>query len=120
MKEREAVLVLKTEVEGDLSALQRIVAKIVIPPEALAALPSTEPTVAATAFEVHKYYSISENLMRRVARAFENALDPSEWHKHLLSRMALNIPGIRPALITGEIRGQLDELSARLRDGPVS
>lgn len=110
MKELEPLLVLKTEIENDLCALNRIVERLKTSPQALAAMAPDDPHVPAVAFEIHNHYSVSENLMRRVATAFENALDPREWHKQLLGRMALDIPGVRPALLDPELRDRLDEL----------
>ncbi len=110
MKNFEAVLVLKRELENDLAALERIYRRIALSPDRVGALEASDPAVAATAFEIHNYYSVSENLMRRVAVAFENALEPSEWHKQLLSRMSLEIPGVRPALLGHELRDLLGEL----------
>lgn len=110
MKDPEALLVLGREIENDVLALERIAERLRVPPERVASLASSDPVVAAVAFEIHNYYSVCENLMRRVAMAFENALDRSAWHRQLLARMALDIPGVRPALIVPEVRDRLDEL----------
>ena len=110
MKDPEALLVLGREIENDVLALERIVERLDAPPDRIAALASSDPVVAAVAFGIHNYYSVCENLMRRVATAFENALDRSAWHRQLLARMTLDIPGVRPALIEPEVRDRLDEL----------
>jgi hypothetical protein len=110
MKEVEAVITLKMELANDLSALETVKGRIGPSPEEIRALAANDPVVAQAAFELHNYYCVSENLMRRIAVAFENALDPSDWHRQLLSRMALAIEGVRPALLDKPLRARLDEL----------
>ena len=110
MKDREAILTLRTEITGDASALSHIAERLTTSPESLRTLSPCDPIVAAVSFEIHNYYCVSENLMRRVATAFENALDPREWHRQLLSRMSLEIEAVRPALIDAALRQKLDEL----------
>jgi hypothetical protein len=110
MKDLEPIITLRVEIENDVAALRRIRERIKTSPDALGSLTPEDPVLAATAFEIHNYYGVSENLMRRVAVAFENALDPGEWHKQLLGRMSLNIEGIRPALFDPDLRGRLDEI----------
>jgi hypothetical protein len=109
MPSPEALATLRREMANDLTALTAVAQKIRTTPERLRA-EAPAASLVVVAFEIHNYYSVSENLMRRVAVAFENALDPTEWHKQLLARMALDIPGIRPALIDAPLRASLDEL----------
>jgi hypothetical protein len=45
-------------------------------------------------------YTIMETLFLRVSQFFENSLSASEWHKELLEKMRLEVPGIRKAVIT--------------------
>ena len=48
-----------------------------------------------------------------MANAFENSVtDLSRWHTELLRRMALDIQGIRPALLSTESTELLNELRA--------
>jgi malonyl CoA-acyl carrier protein transacylase len=110
MPSLEAIITLQRELANDVLALGRVAGKIAMTPDRLRAAASSDSSVTAAAFELHNYYSVSENLMRRVAVAFENALDPGEWHRQLLGRMCLDIPGIRPALMDTAVRARLDEL----------
>ena len=110
MSDLEAIITLRAELVNDAAALVRVLERIRTAPEKLRTLSSPDSSVAAAAFEIHNYYSVSENLMRRVAVAFENALDPTTWHKHHVARMSLEIPGIRPALVDPGLRARLDEL----------
>jgi len=64
----------------------------------------------ATAYELHRGYNIMELALERVCRACENHLDPGrDYHERLLERMALDLPGIRPAFLSGQARRQLRE-----------
>jgi hypothetical protein len=45
-------------------------------------------------------YTIIETLFFRISQHFENSLSKSEWHKELLEKMRLEIPGVRKAAIS--------------------
>jgi uncharacterized protein YutE (UPF0331/DUF86 family) len=69
--------------------------------------------IESTAYQLHNLYNAIEDLFKIVAGAFENNVtDLSRWHTELLRRMTLTIEGIRPALISKESAGYLDELRA--------
>lgn len=56
----------------------------------------------ALGFTLHSAYGVLENYFLRVSKFFENALTAEKWHKSLVEKMALEIPGVRPALFTEE------------------
>lgn len=56
------------------------------------------------------YYNCIETFFFRTSQAFENNLEPEKWHKSLLQKMSLDIPGIRPAVISQKTFEMLDEL----------
>ena len=61
-------------------------------------------------YQLHNLYGAFEQLFEEVARFFENRVDDARYHADLIRRMQLDIPGIRPALLSeGSARG-LDEL----------
>lgn len=55
-------------------------------------------------------YTCIETILFRIARVFENHLDAREWHKELLQKMRVEIPGIRKAVLSREAYTLLDEL----------
>jgi uncharacterized protein YutE (UPF0331/DUF86 family) len=62
---------------------------------------------------LHNFYTAFEDLMREVARTFENTVDDTtRYHRELLKRMKLNVAGIRPALVSEASFRILDELRA--------
>lgn len=69
-----------------------------------------ELDLAALGYTIHNVYGIVEGYCFRVAKFFENGLDDESWHRDLLRRMTLEIPGVRPALLMRETWVALDEL----------
>jgi hypothetical protein len=103
--------VLRAEVQGQLNKIEQVFATL----EGRASewAPDDVATVESVAYQVHNFYSAIEDLMKIVAKAFENSIaDLSQWHTQLLNRMTLEIEGVRPALLTTETATLLDELRA--------
>lgn len=67
---------------------------------------------AALGYTLHAVYTSMENYFLRIAKAFENDLPGESWHRELLDRMQLEIPGVRPALLDRESVRVIDELRA--------
>ena len=67
---------------------------------------------AATGYFLHNFYNGCENIFGMIARFFENDLGPQSWHRDLLKRMKLEIPGYRPRLIDEETFILLNEFRA--------
>jgi len=67
---------------------------------------------AATGYFLHSFYNGCENIFGMIARFFENDLGPQSWHRDLLKRMKLEIPGYRPRLIDEETFVILNEFRA--------
>jgi hypothetical protein len=55
------------------------------------------------------YYTCLETAFVRISKFFENSLENDRWHKHLLEKMVLDIPGIRKAVLRNESYNLLDE-----------
>jgi hypothetical protein len=55
-------------------------------------------------------YTCIETILFRIARAFENHLDPNQWHKELLRKMRIDVPNIRKAVLSRNSYQLLDEL----------
>ncbi len=78
---------------------------------------STQPTdrekISHLSYLLHNLYSALEELFREVAKTFENRIeDLSRYHRELLQRMRLTIPGIRTNLLSETSFLILDELRA--------
>jgi hypothetical protein len=62
------------------------------------------------ALNLHGFYTGVEHIFEDIARTLENSVPSgSEWHMDLLTQMAGEIEGIRPAVISRETRACLDE-----------
>ncbi len=62
---------------------------------------------------LHDFYVAAENIFKTVAREIDEFVPQDEkWHRNLLLQMTLDIPDVRPALITKETAGKLDEYRA--------
>lgn len=56
------------------------------------------------------YYTCLETIFLRISQHFENHLDGKRWHADLLSKMTLEIDGVRKAVITDSTHALLVEL----------
>ena len=67
-------------------------------------------SIDSMSYQLHNLYSAFEQMFEEVARSFENRVDEGRYHTDLLRRMQLRIEGVRPALLSEETAGALDEL----------
>lgn len=62
---------------------------------------------------LHDFYVAAENIFETVAREIDEALPiDSKWHRKLLLQMSMDIPDVRPPLISKETVAKLDEFRA--------
>jgi hypothetical protein len=65
----------------------------------------------ALAFETERYYTAVEALLQRVLRTVDGDVPSGPgWHQDLLRAAAVDIAGVRPALVTPAIVAELREL----------
>ena len=106
---KDPILALKGLIEDELTALQRIVGWT---EEALTKLPE-EPSqleMHGLAAYIHQFYTGIERIFERIAVWLgEERPKGSYWHVELLSRMAEEQKGTRPAVISGTLRDRLEE-----------
>lgn len=71
----------------------------------------------ALGFTIHSMYGVAENYFLRVSKYFENGLPPDRWHRALVEKMALDIPGLRPALLedVSDFRDAMELMKFRQR-----
>lgn len=63
--------------------------------------PDDEAILESIAYQIHNLYCATEDLLKMVAKYFENNIsDSSQWHSLLLQRMSTEIPNIRPAFLS--------------------
>ncbi len=78
--------------------------------ERLGNFKESQEKVDSMGYKLHNLYCAYEELFEIVAKYFENQVEPERYHADLLRRMKLNIPGVRPALISEGTYALLDEL----------
>ncbi len=65
----------------------------------------------ALGYKLHALYCAFENLFKITANYFENNIDSKKaYHRELLKRMKIEIPGVRPHLLSEKSFKLLDEL----------
>ena len=70
----------------------------------------TPVSAVVVADALSRYYTAAETLFFRVARVFENSVEGNRWHAELLDRMGMEIPGIRPAVLSAATQSALRDL----------
>jgi hypothetical protein len=66
----------------------------------------------AIGYLLHNFYNGCENIFKLISRFFENDFGPDTWHRDLLKRMKLEVPGYRPKVINDELYTLLDDFRA--------
>lgn len=56
------------------------------------------------------FYTCLETLFFRISQYFENSLDNTKWHKDVLKKMTLSVPGIRERVISDSTYRDLEEI----------
>jgi hypothetical protein len=79
----------------------------------LASESAADGDLARAALAAHHAYCAIESALERLARTIEGSVpEGPDWHQALLDSMALEIPGIRPALVSAESLRLLHRLLA--------
>lgn len=61
---------------------------------------------------LHSFYTGLENLLETIALELDELPQGPQWHKRLLSIMTIEVPGIRPPVLTRESQEMLDDFRA--------
>ena len=102
-----AFAVLEAELRARLVDVDRIADRV----EARGAASGERPEeVDSLGYQLHNLYGAFEQVFEVVARYFENRVAAAGYHAGLIRRMQLNIPGVRPALLSESTAADLDEL----------
>ncbi len=101
---------LKAELQLDLQRLDELYRKNEKAGERISIGDSDELDYAALGYTIHNLFNLIENYASRIAKVFENEIEPSSWHRELIERMQLSISGVRPALWNRDLAGNIDEL----------
>jgi hypothetical protein len=108
----ERMRTLKAELLADMLVLEELEDKYRLIHAKLERIEPDEFDYVALAYTIVNLYGIIENYCLRIAKCFENDVDKLTWHRDLIKRMALEIEGIRPALLRSKDVPLIDELRA--------
>jgi hypothetical protein len=102
---------LVAEIRDDLEAMSRLREKLLDAQARLtAAEPSSIDVMAAAGFLHHAYTAMESVHERIVARVDSTVLQGERRHAGLLTRVSVEVPGVRPAVIRPETRARLARL----------
>ena len=64
----------------------------------------------SVALNLHGFYSGLERIFEKIAASVDGSVPAgANWHKELLDQMSMEITGIRPAVISSDLKHKLDE-----------
>lgn len=64
----------------------------------------------SVALNLHGFYSGLERIFEKIAASVDGSVpEGANWHKELLSQMSMEIVGIRPAVISADLKQKLEE-----------
>jgi hypothetical protein len=110
MSERARLIQLADDLRREVGALDSIVAEA---RRCLADLGGRDPTsleLRGLGDILHDFYNAVEHYLERVALELNGGLPAgSDWHSTLLARMARELPGTRPAVLSPRTVEALDE-----------
>lgn len=102
--------ILAAELRQELENLDRLAEELgpLLPSDPQTKPPA--PSVRAIGSIIHDFYNGVEKVFRRVAQEIDEEVPKGEsWHLDLLQRMAIEVPEVRPALISRELAETLSE-----------
>jgi len=102
---KEPLVILLSYFSNQIELMERMLEEIGV------TQPSDREKTSHLGYLLHNLYCAIEDLFQEIAKTFENRIeDVSKYHRELLKRMQLNMPGIRPRLLSKESYLFLDEL----------
>lgn len=107
MKKREEIPVLVTEIKAEVSKLERLAQRLSSQTGRL----GSDEILESAALRLHNFYTGCERIFKLIASEVNGALpDTQDWHKRLLTQVALEVEQVRPAVVSEETRRELEEL----------
>ena len=107
----ESYLVLGGRIRAELSDLERLVSRA---EQAIQAAQKRrqdmEFYIDSAALNLHDVYAGLEHLFRQIASTVDgNVPSSSEWHRDLLDQMGLDLPSLRPPVLSVQVIHALEE-----------
>jgi hypothetical protein len=107
MNKRGAVLA--GRIQAELGELKILVERIRLGMKK-AKTQSDDFYIDSVALNLHGFYSGIESLFEKIAGTIDGFVpEGASWHQELLKQMSIEVPGIRPAVISLELKEMLEE-----------
>jgi hypothetical protein len=100
---------LARELDDDMANLEELLTKQQKAAARISLGAQDELDWAALGYTIHNLYCCFEGYFHRIAKFFENGLDPSAWHTELIDRMTLSLPEVRPNLFDKSLAHRMNE-----------
>ena len=103
--------VLRGQISDGLDAVDSVDAKMRrFRDDELGRLGRTDMSAMIATKILESFYTSLETIFVRISQHFENNLDSQKWHKDLLDKMKIQVPGLRERALSDETVMLLDEL----------
>lgn len=112
MKDEGGLLTLAAEIRQEMENLARLADEIPATWAKREAVPDAEQRtyVESTALKLHNFYTACERIFERVAGELNGALPRThDWHLRLLRTMCLEVPELRPRLLSPQLAERLTD-----------
>jgi len=107
MQHKNEIPILVAEIKDELLKLKTLVQKL----SSQRNRTKEEEVSESAALRLHNFYTGCERIFKLIASEVNGGVSHElDWHKRLLTQVALEIDGIRPAVISLQTRKDLEEL----------
>jgi hypothetical protein len=108
---RARIARLRGELREDRVQLARCLEDARLANARMATTPDDPAVLALAAVALHGWYTGFETMLERVARQLDGDVpEGARWHRELITQLAVEVPGVRPAVLSAAVVGPLAEL----------
>ncbi len=109
-KEKQLIRRLQSEINHEILPLEALLRELETLKPRLAQKEISNLDLRAAGSILHDFYNGVENIFRRVAQELNGGLPAGEdWHKQLLTDMSLDVKGVRPPLVSEDLKLKLQK-----------
>ena len=107
----EDYLIVANRIRQELGDLERVVARAERAIEAARNRPEDQDLyIDSAALNLHDFYAGLERIFHQIATTVDGNLPTGrEWHRDLLQQMQIDLPDLRPPVLSAEARQAVDE-----------
>ncbi|MBW1804166.1 MAG: hypothetical protein JRJ85_25965 [Deltaproteobacteria bacterium] len=107
MRSKEEIPVVIAEIKEEMEKLEILVEKLL----SQKGRTGDEEVAESASLRLHNFYTGCERIFKLVASEVNGAIPRElDWHRRLLTQMAIDIEGVRPPVISRETMKGLEEL----------